>query len=653
MSAAASGAGCARLHRWTRRWLALGLVLGVVLAATGCALEASLGAGDARGAGVIELAHGQALAVGAELPAGPPPAAAAWMPVSLPDAWDSTRSGYQGYVWYRLRFATPAGWPEDLAVYLPSVSMNAALRLNGAPIGLQGRLHEPVTRNFYTPLIFPLPRALLRPPGQENELQVLLMGYRQFRSGLAPVYLGPAEPLQRAWAQRRFWQNTGTLITSVLVLALALYGALLWLRARAGGAMYAWFTLAALVWGLRNLNFVLTDNPWSNLWWNELSLAGAAVFVGLFALFTLEYHRWMLGAAPLRRRQLAPPLAYIALALVVLPLTRDTAQLRLIFIPLGLAGLALAAWSQWKLIDAARRVRTGSAWAVALAGLVYLGLLVHDYGVAADREQLGLLFLRQYAALPMFIAVTLAWTRRYWQAFAEVERLSRGLQQQVQAQREALDANYGRLLAVERERVLSQERERLVSDLHDGLGLHLLTALKMARSGEDGAAEPVRRSALADTLQDCLDELRLAIDSMSNIDERDPVLLLASLRFRLAPRLQAAGVQLEWQVHGEVAPQPWLDAPSALHLLRVVQEALTNAVRHGGAARVLLQVEAAGAGVAVAVIDDGRGFDHDAERAGLGLASMRRRAAMIGAQISVDSPAQGGTVVRLLRAVAP
>ena len=53
-------------------------------------------------------------------------------------------------------------------------------------------------------------------------------------------------------------------------------------------------------------------------------------------------------------------------------------------------------------------------------------------------------------------------------------------------------------------------------------------------------------------------------------------------------RLAAAGVQLDWQVQGEVPPQPWLDAPKALHLLRVVQEALVNAVRHGGATRVLL-----------------------------------------------------------------
>ena len=107
-------------------------------------------------------------------------------------------------------------------------------------------------------------------------------------------------------------------------------------------------------------------------------------------------------------------------------------------------------------------------------------------------------------------------------------------------------------------------------------------------------------------------------------------------------------MQLDWQVQGEVPPQPWLDAPKALHLLRVVQEALVNAVRHGGATRVLLQVQARPAGVVVSVIDDGRGIGAGEVAAGVGLASMRRRAALLGATLGVGPGPQGaGTEVRL------
>ena len=595
------------------------------------------------GAEVLTLTQGEVREAGSTWPVDRPAADAAWQPTTLPDAWDSSRPDHQGYVWYRLRFDTPADWRAPLALYLPSVSMNAQVELNGQLLGLQGRMHEPVTRNFYTPLLFALPQSMLQPPGAPNELRILVMGYRLYRSGLAPVSVGPAAPLQAAWSERHFWQNNGTLITSVLVLGLALAGALLWWRAPRR-RMYGWFTLAAVVWGLRNLNFVLTDNPFSNLWWNQASLAGAAAFVGLFALFTQDYSRWMQRQPPPGWREMVLPLGYVLGCFLLLLVPADTAGLRRLFLVLAIGALGLTVWSLWHLVRTAWRSGSHAAWAVALAGAVYLALMLHDYAVAADRSSVGQLFLRQYAAVPLFMAFTLVWTQRYREAFMQVERLSRGLQQQVDAQRAEIAHNVGQLVAAERERVLSHERERLVSDLHDGLGLHLLTALKMARDPATG------REALSEVLADCLDDLRLAIDSMSNIDERDPVLLLASLRFRLAPRLQAAGVQLDWEVAGEVAPQPWLDAPKALHLLRVVQEALANAVRHAGATRVLLKVEAQGAGVAVSVSDDGRGFDAAAGGGGLGLASMRRRAALLGATLSVGPGPRAGTEVRLLMA---
>ena len=160
-------------------------------------------------------------------------------------------------------------------------------------------------------------------------------------------------------------------------------------------------------------------------------------------------------------------------------------------------------------------------------------------------------------------------------------------------------------------------------------------------------ADGPERVVLAETIQDCLDDLRVAIDSMSNLEDRDPVLILGSLRFRLAPRLQAAGVQLDWQVLGDIAPQAWLDAPNALHLLRIVQEAVTNAVRHGHATRVLLRVEPLGQGVGVAIIDNGVGLGQPGPQGGHGLDNMRRRAQVLGATLSVQPHPDGGTAVTL------
>ena len=68
-------------------------------------------------------------------------------------------------------------------------------------------------------------------------------------------------------------------------------------------------------------------------------------------------------------------------------------------------------------------------------GLVYLALMVSDLQVASDQETVGQLFLRQYAAVPLFLSITLVWTQRYWQALLQSERLSHNLQDQVEVQR--------------------------------------------------------------------------------------------------------------------------------------------------------------------------------------------------------------------------
>jgi signal transduction histidine kinase len=179
----------------------------------------------------------------------------------------------------------------------------------------------------------------------------------------------------------------------------------------------------------------------------------------------------------------------------------------------------------------------------------------------------------------------------------------------------------------------------MMGDLHDGLGLHLVAALRQARSPE------TPREAVAESLQDCMDDLRVAIDSLDEV-EREPVALLASLRFRLAPRFEALGIRLRWHVCGQI-PTLTLDAEGALHLLRIVQEALTNALKHGSMQEVHMSVTAEGPAVVVTVADDGPGFDAETVRRGRGLAQMQMRAAKLGAQIQFSAGVTG-SLTRLI-----
>lgn len=95
---------------------------------------------------------------------------------------------------------------------------------------------------------------------------------------------------------------------------------------------------------------------------------------------------------------------------------------------------------------------------------------------------------------------------------------------------------------------------------------------------------------------------------------------------------------------------PALDGGAEHQLFRIVQEALTNAVRHGRPSKVEVRMRAAGDLLELEVSDDGRGFDpegraHRGRR--LGLTSMRERAAALGGELSIRSAPGEGTTVHL------
>ena len=87
---------------------------------------------------------------------------------------------------------------------------------------------------------------------------------------------------------------------------------------------------------------------------------------------------------------------------------------------------------------------------------------------------------------------------------------------------------------------------------------------------------------------------------------------------------------------------------SQLVVYRVAQEALSNAARHSGAGRIEVRLRRQRDGaVALAVADDGRGFAFDESEGGLGIAGMRERALLIGAELTIESRPGRGTTVRL------
>jgi signal transduction histidine kinase len=198
-----------------------------------------------------------------------------------------------------------------------------------------------------------------------------------------------------------------------------------------------------------------------------------------------------------------------------------------------------------------------------------------------------------------------------------------------------LAASEKQLRDIEQREAIAQERQRMMQDMHDGLGSSLRTALLSVEKGHpsDGA--------VAEVLQGCIDDLKLAIDSMEPV-QADLLLLLATWRFRLDPRLDETGITLLWEV-ADVPALDWLDPKSALHILRILQEALTNIIKHANATEIRVATAAEGDHVRVTITDNGRGFavQRALHRGGKGLSNQMRRAEAIGAEVQWESSDAG------------
>jgi signal transduction histidine kinase len=182
-------------------------------------------------------------------------------------------------------------------------------------------------------------------------------------------------------------------------------------------------------------------------------------------------------------------------------------------------------------------------------------------------------------------------------------------------------------------------------ELHDGLGASLVSALALV---EDGASS----DEVAEALRDAIDEMRLVIDSLEPAADDVPT-LLGMMRTRVEPRLVRRGLRFEWAVSD--LPRAALSSQDLIHVLRILQEAMTNVWKHARARVVTVSTaEARDAegrpGIRVTVADDGAGISPGA-RPGRGLANMRYRAERLGGVLDVR-PATPGTVVELWMPIA-
>jgi signal transduction histidine kinase len=560
----------------------------------------------------------------------------AWQPVQLPHALSvsllrqaaAAAPGSTRITWFRV---SSQGLPPT---QVPLALYGARVRTDGTiAVYADGQLvhaaqqQGPLWSSPRVPLWIPLDKtADGNPP---REILIRLEHTRASQVALSSLRLGPADALSWRHSWRHWLQLELPAMFSAAFLAVGIFALFVWLKRRHRTAYLLFFVLGAISF-LRGLHFYV-NFPIANDWFAWLTVNSLFWLVLLVHFSMILLHRlqqpWLTGTL----------IAVTALmALLTLPVTAalpNTPKVTpLIYAVVALMGVSVSVAGT----IAAWRRHSGEAMLVAMGTAVCTVFGAGDWLQQSNFTSPEGWYLGPWTNAISFSIFGALLYRRYVGAIVQVEQVNASLAERLKAREIELEVSHQRLRAVEQRQLLSEERQRMMQDMHDGLGSTLISAI---RSVEHGGISDAKVSQI---LKDCMDDLKLAIDSMEPV-EADLLLLLATLRFRLEPRLEGSGVTLFWEVK-ELPTLSWLDPSSALHILRIVQESVANILRHTKATEIRVGTALAGDGVQVTINDNGQGFDVAkalGEAAGKGLHNQQRRAQMLQGTVAWDSGPSG------------
>ncbi|HEX5371522.1 MAG TPA: ATP-binding protein [Aquabacterium sp.] len=553
--------------------------------------------------------------------------------VTLPDGWDYQRPPRSGLAEYRFDVPRQAFARGQPSLYLPKVGNAFEVYVQGREVFSSGGFGEQggETRRS-RPQLVPLGPL---PAGDPVRVVIRLEGGSLTLAGLSHVFAGDRAQLERAYLVKSFFYADATLLVAVACLSMGLLALLVWTRVR--DPLYLLFGLAAVIWAWRTSTpgqTVLWMTPWL---WSYVFLASYGWFVALISLYVVGVCRlqWQ-GWPRLLWGYFGVVTVFFALAVLF-----NWHFLRTIFNTLNLAiVIALCVALVWQ----ARRQPSQELTLLGGAGLLTLLAGGRDWWMNNfDADRYANQTWARYAVLS-FMAV-MAWmlVDRLVKLQRETAQLNLELEDKVRQREAELAALFERQREQDMVQAATSERERIVREMHDGIGGQLMTVL---RGVERGAFSQER---VAEVLQESLDDLRLIIDASSA--HRELVPALAAWRHRWDARLEALGIDLDWSLDDALMGLV-LPPDTVLQIMRILQEAVINAVKHARTSRIQVEARALPKGLQLRVGDFGAGFDVTAlddpsRSAGRhGLKSMRARAQAIGATLSMlSAPGQGTTVL--------
>ncbi len=553
--------------------------------------------------------------------------------VSLPDALhrDWRREGFRAR--YTLDVSACTHQPGQ-SLWLFRVGAPYALTIDGAAaVPELPRVGSATVTAFNgrTPMLFALPQGA-------RTLTIELRTMPFIPAGVARAEIGPMNALLPRHLAAYNQHSGGMYVVSLVTLLVGLGSVLLWRTRRQDNVIF-WFSMMCLTWGSRGVMYAGDAVHLPPLLFEQIN----PFTVSLFAVSCIQTTLLLLGKQTQARHRalMGAGIGFTVTFALTLALGQGALLVRGLSYLFGLTMLGTMPFVLWSGRDVLGRWRAGlmALGFAALFGASLNDVLIVVGTLPPDRTSFILL-----GFTTVLLAYALVCAEYVMRALNQAEISNELLEARVREKSSELERSYALLRESERASARAQERARFNREIHDGLGAQLITALRGVER------DALSKHQVVQTLQEGLDELRLLMDA-SDLG-RSLHGALVSWRNRWDARLQAIGLQLHWSVADDLDGLE-LGSDATLQIMRVLQESVTNTLKHAGARNIHIRAWRETGEVdtlRLDIQDDGQGLPVSGPTgSGRGLRHMAQRADKLGARLLVShAPApQSGVLVSL------
>ena len=568
-----------------------------------------------------------------------------WQAVDLPDQWQKRWKNYNGAAWYKIQWSwscrNQARLAEPIAFLIDYINSAGAVYLNGDLLWKDRHLQEPLSKSWNMPRYWILPISGLH--SGENEILIYVNGLAFQSPGVGQISFNNIQNNVESYQSEVWNRRTLFQINLILSMTLGVICFVIWLLRRKENT-FGWFALSSFLWVLFISNLLTTETfPYPN------TLIAAQANLAFFILYVLSFCIYLFRF-----------------------IQKRFIQVEVIF--WGMTGLMIAAIFLTP--------QQSAYWAFALIFLIYVGLFISCYlyvcyqaiqskradyiflAICLSAIVIFMIFdllllsggiivkelqpLSPYTGpvITFFIVIILG--SRLARNVKKIETFNAQLEMKVQQVSNDLSSSLNEKHQLELKNVKLQERINLSHDLHDGLGASLVRSMILV----DQSAHNISNKQFLSMLKLLRDDLRQIIDSGSSADNKipvNPILWVAPVRHRFSQLMDELDIRSKW-----IFPHEWQAVPSALQcltLIRVLEESLTNIIKHSQAKQVkIAMVYIKENQFILSIEDDGVGFDAESvvqQGLSVGMRSMKMRLERMGGEFKLSSE-PGYTIIQAI-----